>query len=224
MPKEYIETINTKSNKGWARDLIFLDTFEDNILHWRNWSYNTGTATLDNTIAYKGNKSLKLDTGATSGSYARVEATIPKPEEDLIKFLLWINNHQSISSSNFTISLRAMTKTSSVLYGIDVKLEFTTTGNANVYISENGQVSFIQIATGLLWSPSYKLWNPIEIGIDLKNAKYIDLRIAQKIWNLSQYKLFQVPSSGMYSGQIVLDFGTTANKYINVDEILVDYL
>jgi hypothetical protein len=226
MPREYIKTIRTRSTEGWTRDIPLNEGFEDAKINWRLSLQGTGTIALDTTKAYKGNQSAKLTTDATSYNRVEMIKSIHSLEPDIIRLSTWINNHNNLANAIVLIYIYTSTRNSENQQLAQLKIEFDASRYATISIIKNDGMTYQQIDTGILWQSAITMWSPIELDVDLRNSRYLTLRIDQKIYDIKQYTLYTSSSAYPIENGVNISLQTTAaaSKTINIDEVTVEYI
>ncbi|MDH3348865.1 MAG: hypothetical protein OEM02_12310 [Desulfobulbaceae bacterium] len=200
MSTEYQRTVNVFGQNVNAGPIILHDDMET-LLKWvAGGSPGTPSVTLDDTIAYNGNKSLKLlmaEDAPVEDNYVTAYRHIVLPRTDILflRFLVMFSAVDNVTAFQMRYAWDDLTANKSIGINIDY---------ANEIIQyQTGASSFADI-TGANITLFSSRWIELQIAANLATGYYLFLQYANKRIDMTSYPIYSTNTLNSFLGQVYI--------------------
>ena len=231
MAKEYIRKYKIVNPETSPLDFPLLDGFENTLLKWNQSAFGSGgTVTRDATVAYRGEASAKLDTGAATpgaGDFVEMSKDIYQitEKEMTVSLMFRIDAAFSLMTLYIQPNLR---KTGTVLKLMPYfMLVIDATGT---HLSYGSSWDGLDVSYTLLWETAENFgantWYHFEVAIDTDKQEYLHAEMGSLKWSMSGIAIPAATVGWMVTSgfTIMLETNTAGQRTIHIDDAVVSYI
>jgi len=218
MSREYTREVAQVSTVGFNLQPQLFDSFEYLFAWSKSDAQNASAAvTQDSSVAYEGNKSMLLDTGATTPAINDYVVATKSSALGPQRYLVF-QGYFSINAadSRETVMFGFYANRQGIVHQPTIKIN-NQTGNIQI---QNSDSSFTTINTIKSY---YNSWNYIRITVDLTLKKYKHLIVNSQAFDISSYSYYTDTDTeyGFSELNITLTSLAAFRSRLNVDNVVI---